>query len=65
MNEAALFRLVDLALNIFSLTLERDAIVSKVKEMEDSGASPQQVADALKDMRDQAILKAQDAINQA
>jgi hypothetical protein len=65
MNEAVLFKLVDLALNAVAIGLERDLIVSKVKEMEANGSTPQQVADALKDMRDQAILKAQDAINQA
>ena len=65
MNEAALFKLVDLALNLVAIGLERDAILSKVKEMEASGASPSQVAEALKDMRDQAILKAQDAISRA
>jgi fatty acid-binding protein DegV len=65
MNEAVLFKLVDLALNAVAIGLERDLIVSKVKEMEANGSTPQQVADALKDMRDQAILRAQDAINQA
>lgn len=65
MNEAVLFKLVDLALNAVAIGLERDAIVSRVKEMESQGASPDQIANALKDMRDQAILKAQDAINRA
>lgn len=65
MNEAIIFKLVDTALNLVAIGLERDAIVSKVKEMEESGASPEQVSQALKEMRDLAILKAQDAIDRA
>lgn len=65
MSEVALFRLADAILNAVAIGLEADMLRTKVKEMEADGKNADQIADAIKDMRDQAILKAQDAINQA
>lgn len=63
MTDALIYKLVDLAFNALAVGLERDLILTKVKEMESSGATPEQVAEALRGMRDQAIQKAQEAID--
>lgn len=63
MNEKVLFKLVDVALNLVAVGLEREMILGRVKELEASGASPEAVVEALKAMRDEAIAKAQAAIS--
>jgi hypothetical protein len=65
MSEALLMKLADMALNLIAVGLERDMIVSKVKEMEANGATADDVVDALRAMRDEAIAKAQKAIDAA
>lgn len=65
MNEAVLFRLLDLALNAVAFGLEADAIRTKLKEMQANGATADQVADALVSMRDQAIADAQKVVDGA
>ena len=62
MNEIVVAKLLDLAFDALAVGLERDAIVSQVKEMEAKGATPKEVAEALKGMRDKAIADAQAAI---
>lgn len=65
MNEALLFKLVDMALNVVAVGLERDMIVSTIKDMEANGATADQVVEAIRAMRDEAIAKAQAAVDAA
>lgn len=63
MSEALMFKLVDMALNVVFVGLERDLIVSTIKDMEAAGASPDDVVDAIRAMRDKAIADAQAVID--
>jgi len=62
MNEAALFKLLDLGLTALSVGVEREAILAKVTELQAQGATPEQIADALVAMRDAAIAQAEKSI---
>lgn len=62
MNKAALLKLLDMGLLALSVGLERQAILDRVKAMQAQGSSAEQIADALKGMRDEAIAKARAAI---
>ena len=57
--------LVMAALNLLAVGLEKGVIVGKVKEMEDAGMSKADITQALRKMRDDAIARAQDAIDRA
>jgi hypothetical protein len=57
--------LVMAALNLLAVGLEKGVIVGKVKEMEDAGMSNADITKELRKMRDDAIAKAQDAIDRA
>jgi len=57
MTEIVLWKLVDMALTAFQVGLERQAVVDKVKTMEAEGKTPEQMAEALKAMRDEALKK--------
>ncbi len=63
MSEIIIAKLIDLAFNALSVGLERDAIISKVKAMEDAGAKPDEIAAALVKMRDDAITATQAEID--
>ena len=62
---AGIYLLLDAAFSALSMKLERDIILAKVRELELQGATPEQITQALRGMRDEAILKAQDEINRA
>ena len=57
--------LVLAALNLLAVGIEKGVIVGKVKEMEDAGMSKADITQALRKMRDDAIARAQDAIDRA
>jgi hypothetical protein len=57
MNEAVLWKLADLAITAFQVGLERQVVVGKIKELEEHGKTPDELAAALKAMRDEAIDK--------
>lgn len=62
---AGLYTLVDLAISAYIAKVERDAILAQVRQMEVNGSTAEQITQALRGMRDEAILKAQDEINRA
>ena len=55
--------IVDLILNLVDLGIRREAIKAKMKQAELDGNSPAQIAEMLKKMETDAIVAAQDAIN--
>ena len=57
--------LIGAALDLVSAKIERDAVIAKVREMEAQGASPTQIADALRAMAVTSESDAQTAINKA
>lgn len=57
--------IVEAALNLLAVGIERGVIIGKVKELEDSGASQQEIADALQKMRKDSEQAVQDAIDKA
>jgi len=57
MNEVVLWRLVDMALNAVAVGLERQAVIERVKALETEGKSPDEIADAIRAMRDEALAK--------
>ena len=58
-----IYLVVDAALSLLAAKFERDAIIARVREKEAAGATPEEITADLKAMRDEAIAKAQDAIN--
>jgi hypothetical protein len=62
MSEAAVLKLLDLGLTALSVGVEREAILAKVTELQAQGATPEQIADALVKMRDDAIAAAEKTI---
>ena len=54
---AAVWKLVDLALNAVAVGLERQAVIDRLKVLEEAGKTPDELADALKAMRDEALAK--------
>jgi hypothetical protein len=60
-----IYLVVDAALSLLAAKFERDAIIARVREKEAAGATPEEITADLKAMRDEAIAKAQDAINRA
>jgi anthranilate phosphoribosyltransferase len=64
-EEAIIFHLLDLAFDAVSVGLEKDVVIAQVKAMEEKGATPAEIAAALKKMRDDAIATAQAAIDKA
>ena len=62
---AGIYLLLDAAFSALSMKLERDVILAKVRELELQGATPEQITQALRGMRDEAISKAQEEINRA
>lgn len=63
MTEVVIWKLLDLAFNVASVTMEREAVVAKVKALEEGGASPAEILAELTKMRDDAIAAAQRAID--
>jgi anthranilate phosphoribosyltransferase len=63
MNEIALLKLLDIALTAAAVGLEREAILAKVTELQAKGATPEELVEAIRQMRDEAIAKAQGEIN--
>jgi len=57
--------LIGAALDAVSAKLERDAVIAKVREMQAQGATPEQIADALRTMAVASETDAQAAINKA
>lgn len=55
MNELVMWKLADMILNAVAVGLERQSILDKVKEMEVQGKTPDQIAEGIKQMRDDAI----------
>lgn len=55
MNEVIVWKLVDMAFDALQVGLERQVIVGKLKELEEKGATPDELADAIKQMRDEAL----------
>jgi hypothetical protein len=65
MTEVVIWKLLDMAFNVASVAMEREAVIAKVKALEETGASPEAILTELTRMRDEAIAGAQDAIDQA
>lgn len=62
MTEAAILKLLDIGLTALSVGIERQAILEKVATMQQAGATPEQIAEGLAKMRDDAIEAAQKTI---
>ena len=60
---SGLYLLADALLGGLAAKLERDVLLSKVRELESSGASPEAITDELRKMRDAAIQAAQKEID--
>ena len=60
---AGVYMLADALLGALAAKIERDVLLATVKQMEAKGASPEQITDELKRMRDNAIQLAQEEIN--
>ena len=60
---AGLYMLADALLGALAAKLERDVLLSKVRDLEASGASPEAITDELRKMRDAAIQAAQKEID--
>jgi hypothetical protein len=63
MSEIVLMKLLDFGLTALSVGLERQAVLDAAKARLDAGDTPEQVADFLVGLRNEAIAKAQAAIN--
>lgn len=59
MSEAVLLKLIDAALLAASVGLERENIMARVAVLQAEGATPEQIAQALVVMRNQAIADAE------
>lgn len=57
MNELVMWKLADMLLNAVAVGLERQAVLDKVKAMELEGKSADQITEAIKGMRDEALKK--------
>lgn len=58
MTEVALLKLLDISLTALSVGLERQAILDKVAELQKGGATPEQLVDGIRKLRDDALAKA-------
>jgi hypothetical protein len=56
-----IFKVVDIALNLVAVGLERAAVIDAVRAQEEAGKTPDEIADFLKSMRDEALAKAEQA----
>lgn len=63
MNEAALFKLLDVGFTLLQVGLEREAVLARVQKLEQEGATAEQITEALVKMRDEAIDNAQKVID--
>ena len=61
MTEAMILRLLDFGLTALSVGIERQAILDRVAALQKEGATPEQLVDGLRQMRDAAIAKAEEA----
>ena len=52
MSEVLIYKLLDVGFTLLEMGLSRDAIVAKVKEQEDAGATPAQIDAFIVKMRD-------------
>lgn len=56
---SGMYMLADALLGALAAKLERDVILAKIQDLEAKGATPEQLTDELRKMRDEAITKAQ------
>lgn len=63
MKEEALFKLVDMALSLVQIGLEREVVLTRIQELEKAGRTAEEITEAIKVMRDEAIARAQSSIN--
>lgn len=63
--EKAIAKILDVGLAALQAGIEREPIVAKVREMEEQGATPDAITDALQAMRQESEAAAQKAIDQA
>lgn len=59
---SGLYLLADALISGLEAKLERDAILAKVRDMEAKGASLEQITTSLRQMRDDAIKQAEEAL---
>lgn len=62
MSEAVLLKLLDFGLTAAAIGLERQAVMDKANAMIAAGKTPDEVAEALVQMRDEAIAKAKESL---
>jgi len=55
--------IAEAAMNLVAMKWERDAIISHIKARDEAGATPEQIRDETRAMRDAYIAKAQADIN--
>jgi hypothetical protein len=65
MSEAMIMKLIDVGLTAAAIGLERESILGRVTELQAQGATPEEIADALVRMRDDAINAAQGKLDRA
>lgn len=61
----AIAKILDLGITLYVAGIERQSIVDKVRGMEDQGATPDEISDALQKMRQDSEGAAQRAIEGA
>jgi cell division protein FtsB len=65
MSEVMILKLLDFSLTALSVGLERQVILDKVAEMQKAGATPDQLVEGVRKLRDDALAALQDAIHKA
>ena len=61
-NPVVIYKLIDLALDALAIGLERSVIIDGVRAQEAAGKTPDEIADYLKNLRDEALAKAESAV---
>jgi len=59
-----IWKIAEMALNLIAIGIERKAVLSKIKAMEEAGATGEEIKAALSDIADAAIAGAQARINE-
>lgn len=55
--------IAEVVLDLVQMKFSRDAILAKIAERQEAGATPEQIVADLRAMRDEAIINAQKAID--
>ncbi len=62
MSEQLVYRLLEIGFALWDIGMAREDVVRAVKAKQDSGATPEQVVDFLRDLRNEAAAAARKAV---